>query len=160
MVFMNKKNVFANAVDIAPNSKVSLYPEPFYSMMKLREKRRLGDHFGLSKFGVNQTIIKPGGISALFHAHSHEEEFIYILEGEAVLKTDDGEHVLSKGMCAGFPAGGNTHQLMNKSDKDVVYLEIGNRDANDSASYPDDDITAHKNADGNWVFNHKDGTPY
>ncbi len=157
---MNKKNVFANATDIAPNSKVSNYPEPFYSMMKLREKRRLGDYFGLSKFGVNQTIIKPGGISALFHAHSHEEEFIYILEGEAVLKTDDGENILSKGMCAGFRAGGNAHQLLNKSDKNVVYLEIGNRDPNDSATYPNDDITAQKDKGGNWVFKHKDGTQY
>lgn len=157
---MDIKNIFANALDVAPNSKASNYPEPFYSMMINREKRRLGDYFGLSKFGVNLTRLAPGGISALFHAHSHEEEFIYILEGEATLKTDDGEFLLSSGMCAGFKAGGNAHQLLNKSNEDMVYLEIGNRDPNDSATYPNDDIAAHKDEGGKWVFIHKDGTEY
>jgi uncharacterized cupin superfamily protein len=157
---MDIKKIFANSLEIAPNSKVSIYPEPFYSMMINREKRRLGDYFGLSKFGVNLTRLAPSGISALFHAHSHEEEFIYILEGEATLKTDDGEFLLASGMCAGFKAGGNAHQLLNKSNEDVVYLEIGNRDPNDSATYPNDDIAAHKDEGGKWVFTHKDGTEY
>jgi uncharacterized cupin superfamily protein len=142
-------------------AKPSNYPEPFFSRMNRREKRPLGDLFGLATFGVNLTRIKPGGESALRHAHSRQDEFVYILEGEATLVTDAGETVLRPGQCAGFKAGtGDGHHLLNRTTSDVVYLEIGDRTAGDEGSYPDDDIQAALGEDGRWRFTHKDGRPY
>lgn len=148
------------ATQVAPRSKLSNYPEPFASRMKGREKRPLGDVFGLSNFGVNLTRLLPGAGSALRHAHAKQDEFIYILNGRPVLLTDTGETQLSPGMCAGFKAGtGNGHQLLNRTNEEVIYLEIGDRSAGDSVVYPDDDIQAIF-VEGKWQFAHKDGTPY
>ena len=152
--------VALRAADVAPRTKPSVYPEPFFSRMARREKRQLGDVFGLKNFGVNLTRIAPGGESSLLHRHSRQDEFIYILEGTPTLVTDDGEIALAPGMCAGFPAGGIAHQLVNRSDADVVYLEVGDRTAGDEGSYPDDDIKAELGPDGQWRFSRKDGTPY
>ena len=144
-----------------PRTKPSLYPEPFASMMSGREKRPLGDLFGLTNFGVNLTRIAPGGVSALRHAHAAQDEFIYVLEGHPTLITNAGETQLSPGMCAGFKAGnGDAHQLANRSTKEVLYLEVGDRSPGDSVYYPDDDIKAVLGADGKWRFEHKDGSPY
>ncbi len=129
-------------------------------MMGGRIKRQLGDVFGLSNFGVNLTRMVPGSISALRHSHSKQDEFIYILEGSPTLVTESGETLLGPGMCAGFKAGGGGgHQLVNRSNAVVVYLEIGDRTAGDSVSYPDDDIEAYL-VDGAWRFRHKNGEPY
>ena len=148
------------ASDVRPRAKNSNYPEPFASRMAGRVKRQLGDLFGLVNFGVNMTRLLPGGASALRHAHTVQDEFIYILEGHATLITDEGETALAPGMCAGFKAGtGNGHHLVNRSGGDVVYLEVGDRLAGDSATYPDDDIQATMQ-DGGWKFTHKDGRPY
>lgn len=148
------------ATQVALRSKLSNYPEPFASRMKGREKRPLGDLFGLSNFGVNLTRLLPGAGSALRHAHAKQDEFIYILNGHPVLLTDSGETQLSPGMCAGFKAGtGNGHQLLNRTNEEVIYLEIGDRSAGDSVVYPDDDIQAGF-VEGKWQFAHKDGMPY
>ena len=129
--------------------------------MLKREKRKLGDLFELQNFGVNLTRIRPGGESALRHAHTRQDEFVYILEGRPTLITDAGEAQLEPGMCAGFRAGtGDAHQLVNRTTSDVVYLEVGDRTAGDTASYPDDDIRAEMLAVGKWRFTRKDGTPY
>ncbi len=141
-------------------TKPSVYPEPFFSRMGKRVKHPLGDLFGLKNFGVNLTRIMPGGESALLHRHSKQDEFIYIIEGTPTLVTDKGEFALEPGMCAGFPAQGLAHQLVNRSDKDVVYLEIGDRTPGDEGSYPNDDIKALLGPDGQWIFTHKDGRPY
>lgn len=142
-------------------AKASNYPEPFASRMAGRQKRPLGNVFGLSNFGVNLTRLAPGAVSSLRHSHSRQDEFIYILAGHPLLVTDDGETLLSPGMCAGFKAGtDNGHHLINRTDEDVVYLEIGDRSADDGVSYPDDDIQAVLDKDGQWQFVHKDGTPY
>jgi uncharacterized cupin superfamily protein len=141
-------------------TKPSNYPEPFFSRMSGREKRPLGDLFGLRNFGVNLTRLRPGGESALLHRHSRQDEFVYILEGEPTLVTDAGEVPLCPGMCAGFPAQGVAHQLVNRTDRDVVYLEIGDRSPGDEGSYPQDDLRAALDAEGRWVFTHKDGRPY
>jgi uncharacterized cupin superfamily protein len=126
-----------------------------------REKRQLGDVFGLSNFGVNLTRILPGGGSALRHSHSKQDEFIYILSGNPILISNEGETALSPGMCAGFKAGtGNASQLVNRSSDDVLYFEIGDRSANDSVTYPDDDLKAVLGMDGKWLFQHKDGSSY
>ena len=136
------------------------YPEPFASRMSGREKRPLGDLFGIKNFGVNLTRLVPGGESALLHRHSRQDEFIYILEGQPTLITDDADTLLGPGSCAGFPAGGTAHQLVNRSGADVVYLEVGDRTPGDEGSYPRDDIQAALGPDGRWRFTRKDGTPY
>jgi len=141
-------------------AKQSNYPEPFFSRMSKREKRPLGDLFGLRNFGVNLTTLHPGAESALLHSHSRQDEFVYILEGNPTLATDMGEADLSPGMCAGFPAGGLAHHLINRTGQNVVYLEIGDRALGDEGSYPADDLKAVLGADGKWVFAHKDGSSY
>ncbi|MEQ1592785.1 MAG: cupin domain-containing protein [Thiobacillaceae bacterium] len=148
------------AAQVAPRTTPSNYPEPFASRMAGREKRPLGDVFGLSNFGVNLTTLLPGAISALRHAHSRQDEFIYILHGHPILITDAGETQLAPGMCSGIKAGsGNGQQLLNRSSEDVIYLEVGDRSAGDSAVYPDDDLQAVF-VDGKWRFSHKDGSSY
>lgn len=157
----DEKRVAIAADTAPPRTKPSNYPEPFFSRMGRREKRPLGDLFGLNNFGVNLTTLLPGGESALRHAHTRQDEFIFVLEGEPTLITDAGETVLRPGMCAGFKAGtGDGHHLVNRTDRDVIYLEIGDRTAGDAASYPDDDIQAALDSSGKWVFAHKDGRPY
>jgi uncharacterized cupin superfamily protein len=140
--------------------KPSNYPEPFFSRMAGREKRPLGDMFGLKNFGVNLTRLHPGGESALFHRHSKQDEFVYIVQGEPTLITNAGEVLLRPGMCAGFPAQGIAHQLVNRTQTDVVYIEIGDRPVGDEVTYPHDDIQAVMNRDGKWAFTHKDGRLY
>jgi uncharacterized cupin superfamily protein len=157
----SKLPIAVTAAETAPRTKPSNYPEPFASRMAGREKRPLGDLFGLSNFGVNLTRLHPGAVSTLRHAHSKQDEFVYILSGDPVLRTDAGETALHPGMCAGFKAGnGDGHQLVNRTQEDVVYLEIGDRSAGDSVSYPEDDLMAVLGANGQWQFARKDGTPY
>ena len=151
------------AIDPAtvPARMTSGYPEPFRPRVLPREKRALGDALGLTRFGVNLTTLMPGKESSLRHFHSHEDEMVFILEGEVVLRTDEGEQVLTTGMCAGFPAGTtNGHQLVNRSENPARYLEIGNRDPTDTAGYSEVDLACHKNATGAWVFTHKDGSSF
>jgi uncharacterized cupin superfamily protein len=138
----------------------SNYPEQFKPAVAGRSKQRLGDALGLKNFGVNLTTIKPGVASALRHWHTHEDEFIYMVSGELVLVTDSGEQVLTMGMAAGFPAGkADGHRLVNRTERAAVYLEVGDRRADDRVAYPDDDLEARTTANGRRFF-HKDGTPY
>lgn len=140
--------------------KPSNYPEPFASRMAGRQKHPLGDLFGLTNFGVNLTRLAPNAISSLRHAHTRQDEFIYILQGRPTLHTDAGRTLLAPGICAGFKAGtGDGHRLLNETSEEVVYLEIGDRTPGDEGSYPDDDLKALLVA-GQWKFAHKDGTPY
>ena len=149
-----------NAADAPLRTKPSNYPELFAARMTGREKRPLGDLFGLSSFGVNLTRLAPGAMSALRHAHTRQDEFIYILQGHPTLCTDAGRTPLAPGMCAGFKAGtGNGHHLINETADDVVYLEAGDRTPGDEGSYPDDDLKASM-VNGKWQFVHKDGRPY
>jgi uncharacterized cupin superfamily protein len=148
------------AAEAAPRTKPTNYPEPFASRMAGREKRPLGDVFGLANFGVNLTRLPPGAVSALRHAHSKQDEFVYILSGCPILRTDAGETLLTPGMCAGFKAGsGDAHHLVNRTSEDVVYLEVGDRSAGDTGTYPEDDIQVVL-VEGKWRFAHKDGRPY
>jgi uncharacterized cupin superfamily protein len=143
-----------------PRSRPSIYPAVFAARVAGREKRPLGDLFGLRAFGVNLTRLAPGAQSALRHVHTVQDELIYILEGSPTLITDAGETPLGPGTCAGFPAGGTAHHLVNRSPADVVYLEIGDRPRGDDATYPDDDLKLATNEDGTYRCLHKDGTPY
>ena len=148
------------AADAPPRARPSSYPAPFAKVMEKREKRPLGDRFGLKNFGVNLTRLQPGGQSALFHKHSRQDEFIYVLKGEPVLILESGEYPLRAGMCIGFPAGGSAHRLINPSTQDAVFLEVGDRTIGDDVVYPEDDIAATLGANGQWHYRHKDGTPY
>ena len=137
------------------------FPEPLASLMRNRSRHPLSGHFGLTNFGVNLTRLPPGSISAARHSHSLQDEFVFILEGTPLLVTSAGEMPLHPGMCAGFKAGsGNAHQLRNKSDAMVVYLEIGDRTAGDVVTYPDDDVKIDKMPDGRPQIVRKDGSPY
>ena len=148
------------ASEVSPRTTPSAYPEPFASRIFGREKRVLGELFGLINFGVNLTNLAPNGVSSLRHAHTKQDEFIYILQGHPTLYTEEGCTQLSPGMCAGFKAGTkNGHHLINKSTEEVVYLEVGDRTAGDEGIYPDDDLKALL-VEGKWQFVHKDGTPY
>jgi uncharacterized cupin superfamily protein len=154
------KPVALAAAQAPLRTKPSNYPEPFASRMAGRQKRPLGELFGLTNFGVNLTHLAPGAVSALRHAHSRQDEFVYILQGHPTLHTDEGRTPLAPGYCAGFAAGsGNAHCLVNETAQEVVYLEVGDRTAGDAASYPDDDLQAVQ-IDGQWRFTRKDGTPY
>ena len=156
----NKRVVAIDAVSVPPRTLKTVYPEPFASRVAGREKRKLGDFFGLKNFGVNLTRLAPGAVSALRHAHSRQDEFIYILQGSPTLVTDEGQTQLQPGMCAGFPAGTeNGHHLRNETQELVVYLEVGDRSPGDQAIYPDDDLVASLE-DGKWRFFHKDGRAY
>ena len=135
------------------------YPEPFKSRMGDRTKKRLGDACGLTKFGVNLVTLPPGGQSALRHWHTLEDEFVYVLEGEVVLASNQGEQTLTAGMCAGYPAGRQDgHHFINRSTRPAKYLEVGNRIEGDNAFYPDDDLMILERGKG--VYAHKDGRKY
>ncbi|WP_322630014.1 cupin domain-containing protein [Halothiobacillus sp.] len=159
-MFKNKAPAAIDAAEVPPRQPGSSYPEPFATRMAGREKRPLGDFFGLTNFGVNLTRLAPGALSALRHAHAKQDEFIYILQGHPTLHTNDGQTRLAPGMCAGFPASaGNAANLINETEEDVVYLEMGDRTPGDTVIYPDDDLQAVM-VDGAWQFQHKDGSSY
>ena len=149
-------------VDIAkvPVKSGAGYPAPFQGEHRERHKQALGDAVGLTQFGVNLTRIAAGAASALRHYHEQEDEFVFIIEGELVLIENDGEIVLKAGDCAGFKAGsGNAHRLVNRSNRDAVYVEVGTRAPHERVHYPDDDL--HLERDGRstrWL--HKSGEPY
>lgn len=156
----DKPPLAIRAIDVPPRAAVSFYPELFAKRMQGRQKRQLGEFFGLRNFGINLTRLAPGSMSSLRHAHTKQDEFVYIVQGHPTLRTNDGSLRLDPGMCVGFPAGtGNAHHLKNETNADVLYLEIGDRTAGDEATYPDDDLRLVR-GDGKPKFVRKDGTPY
>jgi uncharacterized cupin superfamily protein len=137
------------------------YPEPYRSRVLPREKRALGDALGLTKIGVNMTTLMPGKESSMRHYHTLEDELVFVLEGEVVLITDGGEQTLVAGTCAAFPAGvTDGHHLVNRSDRPARYLEISNRDPEDTAAYPDVDLRLTRGPGGSYVWTRKDGSSY
>lgn len=158
-VYLGLRPMTLTALDVDFRKK-SIYPEPFASMMSGREKRTLGDLFGIKKFGINLTVAKPGGRSSLLHAHSLSEEFIYVVKGQLTLRTEKSKILMVPGDCAGFIPGEGAHTLINEGTEEAHYLEVGDREAGDSTHYPEDDIVAKQDSQGSWYFEHKDGTPY
>lgn len=154
---LNKPAV--NPRDIEPRTTTG-YPEPYRSRVLPRDKRPLGDAVGLTRIGVNLTTLAPGKESSMRHWHTHEDELVYILEGEVILRTDEGEQTLVAGMCAGFPAGvQNGHQLINRGERPAVYLEISNRDEEDTGHYSDPDVDLLWNPpNARGKFARRDGT--
>jgi uncharacterized cupin superfamily protein len=136
------------------------YPPPYDRVVVGRERKRLGNAAGLDQFGVNLTTLKPGAASALRHWHAQEDELVFILEGEVMLIEDSGETVLKSGDAAGFKANsGNGHHLVNRSQRDVVYLEIGTRSKHERVEYPGVDLMVIRDEKGA-RYTHKDGKPY
>jgi uncharacterized cupin superfamily protein len=149
------------ALAIAGQTGKTLYPAPLAGVVAGRTKRRVGDHFGLTHYGVNLTQLAPGAASALLHRHSQEDELVYIVSGTAVLILDTTEFTMQAGECCGFKAGSDkAHQLVNRSGGLVIYLEIGNRAPGDEVDYPNDDLKIATAPDGRRIAAHKDGTPY
>jgi uncharacterized cupin superfamily protein len=144
-----------------PGLNKTIYPAPFAAQVAGRIKQRLGDHFGLANFGVNLTELKPGAVSALLHHHAKQDEFVYIVAGTPTLVLGDKEYAMKSGDCCGFKAGnGLGHQLVNRSQDSVFYLEVGDRTPNEQVVYPNDDLMFATNAAGKAIIAHKDGTPY
>jgi uncharacterized cupin superfamily protein len=139
----------------------SSYPEPFRKEVERRVKRPLGDPSGLTQFGVNLVELPPGCWSSQRHWHSHEDELVYVLEGELILVTDAGEQIMRAGMAAGFPAGsGDGHHLINRSNRPALYLEVGTRREDvDEVDYPDIDMAVRQGPDGQRYVK-KSGEPY
>jgi uncharacterized cupin superfamily protein len=149
-------------IDIAglPADTRTFYPSPYDRVVAGRERKRLGNAVGLDQFGVNLTTLKPGAASALRHWHEQEDEFIYVLQGEVALVENDSETVLQAGDAAGFKANSrNGHHLINKSDRDAVYLEVGTRSKHERVEYPDADLTVVRDQTG-MRYTHKNGEPY
>ena len=147
------------AIEVSPRTG-SPYPEPFHSRMARGTWRALGEQFGLTQFGFNFETLEPGGQSSLRHWHTLEDEFVYMLEGEVVLRLNDGEFPLRPGMCIGFKAGEpNAHHLINRSTQRARYIVVGSRVPGDLGHYPDDDVAWFGTEKG-FRMVHKDGTPY
>ena len=147
-------------IDIAAVAQIKGvgYPAPFAAPCADRVRQRLGNAGGLTDFGVNLMRLPPGNWSGQRHWHSHEDEFVHVLEGELTLVEDGGETVLRTGDCAAFPKNtGNGHHMIDRSDATAVYLEIGSRSPADLTTCSDIDLMS-SNADGRFV--HKDGSPY
>ena len=150
----------AKKIDLSsvPTQTGSSYPPPFDASCKAQSTQRLARHAGLTLFGANLTVIEPGAWSSQRHWHSHEDEFVWVLEGELTLVTDTGEEVLRAGDCAAFRRGDpDGHHLVNKSGRPAKVLEIGNSDPQDRCVYPDVDMVAEPGVPG---YSHQDGTPY
>ncbi len=150
------------AIDAAaapPRARPSGYPADLAAKLGTREKRPLGDLFGLRNFGVNLTRLPPGAASSLRHTHALQDEFVYVLEGTPTLVTEAGRTPLRPGMCAGFAAGsGDAHHLVNETTADVAYLEVGDRTRGDSVDYPEDDLMVRPDAEGRARYFRKDGS--
>jgi uncharacterized cupin superfamily protein len=128
------------------------YPDPYHLPVAGRARKRLGDAAGLDQFGVNLTRLPPGTQSSQRHWHQSEDEFVYVLEGELVLLENDGETVLKAGT-------DNGHCLINRSQRDALYLEVGTHNVHDRVVYPDIDLLNIKDDKGP-RFTHKSGEVY
>ncbi|MGH6922262.1 MAG: cupin domain-containing protein [Propylenella sp.] len=149
-------------IDVAavPEAGGTNYPPPFDAIAKGRFRKRLGNAGGLTQFGVNICRLQPGAGSSQRHWHEEADELVYMLEGEAVLIEDEGETALGPGDVATFKAGArNGHHLVNRSNRDALFLEVGTRLPNGRAEYSDIDMQV-VTKDGASRYLHKDGTPY
>jgi uncharacterized cupin superfamily protein len=158
----DKKSIEQLIVDpksITPDSG-SAYPPPFDKIVQGRHRHRLSPAIGLNRFGANLVRLEPGSASSARHWHTAQDEFVYVVTGTATLVTDEGETELGQGMAAGFPAGNpNGHQVVNRSDTDVWYLEVGDRPQSEDVTYPDDDM-ANAVSGGRPHFTRKDGSEF
>jgi len=147
--------------DEVSESNSSGMPEEFREAQRQRFNRKLADHAGLKNFGVNFVRVLPGGQSSARHAHTRQDEFVYVLEGEFVLVTDSGRQKVGPGTCIGFPAGtGDGHHFLNETSRDAIFLVVGDRTAGDEVTYSDIDLELKGGPDGVRMWRRKDGSPY
>ena len=149
-------------IDVSKIEEVSAsgYPPPFDGIVRGRFRKRLGNAGGLTQFGVNLCRLAPGAASSQRHWHDDADELVYMLQGEAVLVEDSGETILRPGDTATFKAGvADGHHIINRSDNDVLFLEVGTRNNNGRAEYSDIDMQA-VTENGTMRYLHKDGTPF
>ena len=152
---MRKKPI--RAEDVEARKGQTVYPEPFARLVAGRTKRKLGDIFGLTNFGINLTHLDPGAASALYHCHRVQDEFVFVLQGTATVVFGDEEFQLSPGDCMGFKAGTEIgHQVVNRTDQIVTYIEVGDRLPGDSGDYPRDALAFRFGPDGSLILTHKD----
>ncbi len=157
---MTRGSMVFRSADV-PEISTSDYPEPFRQAQRKRAYRFLGDYAGLKNYGVNLVRVMPGGQSAARHAHSQQDEFVYVIDGELVLVTDAGREKVGPGACIGFPAGtGDGHHFLNLGTTDATFLVVGDRTKGDEVDYPDIDLAWKMASDGVKGYFHKDGTPY
>jgi uncharacterized cupin superfamily protein len=147
-------------VSAMPEVRATGYPPPFDQLVGGRFRKRIGNAGGLTQFGVNLCRLEPGAASSQRHWHDEEDELVYMLQGEAVLVENDGETTLKRGDAAAFKAGvANGHHIVNRSDRDALFLEIGSRRPDERAHYSDIDLQAVVE-NGATRYLHKDGSPY
>jgi uncharacterized cupin superfamily protein len=152
---MPKIDIGALPLDTATN-----YPAPFNKAVEGRARKRFGPAAGLTQFGVNICTLKPGAASSQRHWHANEDELVYVLEGEVVLCEDGGETLLKPGDAAAWQAGvANGHCLINRSERDAIFLEVGSRAANETATYSDIDMLFKRDG-SNRKYTRKSGEPY
>lgn len=157
---MNDSVFAVAALEVEPRVPTPNFPREIVDRLGDRQKRPLGELFGLKNFGVNLTRVGPGAATAFLHSHSRQDEFVYVLQGTPTLRFESDEMKLEPGMCVGFPAGGPAHQLVNESQADVLLLEIGDRGAGDEVRYPTEDLISFMDERGVRHFVHRDGSPY
>ena len=147
-------------IDKVPIDTATGYPPPFNKVVEGRSRKRLARAAGLTHFGVNICTLKPGAASSQRHWHEKEDEFVYVLQGEVVLREDGGETVLKPGDAAAWKAGvENGHCLINKSSRDAVFIEVGTRVAAERAFYSDIDMMVTRDDKGA-RYTKKNGEPY
>jgi uncharacterized cupin superfamily protein len=156
----DRSPIAVDAAAVPSRAGAQHVPEPFRTRLAGRVKHSLGDAFGLRAFGVNLMRLPPGDASALHHCHSVQDEFVYVLAGHPTLVAGAVEVELSPGMCAGFPANGPAHHLENRTDREALVLEVGDRAAGDQVVFPNEDLVLVVGDDGKRRWVHRDGTSY
>ncbi len=149
-------------IDISkiPDDIATGYPPPYNKVVEGRSRKRLARAAGLTQYGVNICTLKPGAASSQRHWHENEDEFVFVLEGEVVLFEDDGETVLKSGDAAAWKAGvANGHCLVNRSNRDAVFIEVGSRAARERAHYSDIDMKVERDDKG-MHYTRKNGEPF
>ena len=142
--------------DSVPETEhVSPYPDPYnmgrgnYAFRHLTEGK-------LTQYGVALETLRPGGQSSQPHWESHEDEFLYMLEGALTVVENDVETVIGPGDACAWPAGQEVaHTLCNHTDAPATYLIMGTRDPQNTCHYPGLDLLATPQG-----YTHLDGTPY
>jgi len=147
-------------IDKIPLDTSTNYPPPFNKVVEGRARKRLARAAGLTQFGVNICTLKPGAASSQRHWHENEDELVFVLEGEVVLREDNGETILKPGDAAAWKAGvANGHCLINRANHDAVFIEVGTRAATERAHYSDIDMKVER--DGKTMrYTKKNGEPY
>jgi uncharacterized cupin superfamily protein len=148
----------AKKIDLttAPTRFGAAYPAPYDAPCVARRRWRLAAAAGITQFGTSLLRLPAGAWSSQRHWHTREDELVYVLEGEVVLVTNDGEETLRAGDAAGFKAGdADGHHIQNRADREAVLLEIGTSHDDDTVEYSDIDLRSLPSG-----YVRKDGTPY